>query len=144
MKHSFKDLKGDKPVGYFQAWTRSWTTDKKSSVLSVFGHSGFEITCLRLVKQFCSLIKTRLQITANVTDGGFRKLCVSFKNLLVVKNISRHYNVPIVKSSFCQLIDSFEAKCFNGVPFVDPFYSLHGAKVKTSFKIFCLCQCQCQ
>ena len=53
---------------------------------------------------------------------------LSFKNLLVVKNISLHYNVPTAESLFCQLIDSFEAKCFNGVPFVDPFYSLHWAK----------------
>ena len=37
---------------------------------------------------------------------------MSFKNLLVVKNISLHYNVATAKSSFCQLIDSFEAKCF--------------------------------
>ena len=53
-----------------------------------------------------------------------------------MKNISMHYSVPTAKSSFCQLIDSFEVKCFNGVPFVDPFYSLHWAKLKTFFKIF--------
>ena len=42
-----------------------------------------------------------------------------------------HYNVPTAKSSFCQLINSFEAKYINGVPFVDPFYSLQRAKLKT-------------
>lgn len=36
-----------------------------------------------------------------------------------------HYNVPTAKASFCQLIDSFEAKYINGFSFVDPFYSLH-------------------
>ena len=47
----------------------------------------------------------------------------------------------IVKSSFCQLIDSFEAKCFNGVPFVDPFYSLHWAEFKTYLLKFSVCVC---
>lgn len=46
--------------------------DRVTCVLSVFGHSRFEITGLRSVKQFCSLIKTRLRITANVTDDGIR------------------------------------------------------------------------
>ena len=46
-----------------------------------------------------------------------------------MKNISLHYNVQTAKSS--QLLDSFEAKCFNGAPFVDPFYSLHWAKLGT-------------
>lgn len=58
---------------------------------------------------------------------------LKYKNLYgwVVKNISLHYNVPTAKSSICQLIDSFESKCFNGVTFVDPFYSFHWAKLKT-------------
>ena len=53
-----------------------------------------------------------------------------------------HYNVPTAKSSFCQLIDYFEAKYINGVSFVDPFYSLHWAKLKTyCLKIFvCVCR----
>ena len=67
---------------------------------------------------------------------------MSFKNFSVVKNISLHYNVPTAKSSFCQLIDSFEAKYINVVSFVDPFYSLHWAKLKTyCLKIFvCVCR----
>ena len=67
---------------------------------------------------------------------------MSFKNLLVVKNISLHYNVPKAKSSFCQLIDSFEAKYINGVSFVDPFYSLHWAKLKTYClkRFVCVCR----
>ena len=66
---------------------------------------------------------------------------MSFKNLLVVKNSSLHY-VPTAKSSFCQLIDSFEAKYINGVSFVDAFYSLHWAKLKTyCLKLFvCVCR----
>ena len=48
-----------------------------------------------------------------------------------MKNISLHYNVPTAKSSFCQLIDSFEAKWINSliVPFVYPGQSY-----------MCLCQ----
>lgn len=45
------------------------------------------------IEQICSLIKKRLQITANVTDkgihsDGFQKLCVTFNKLLVIKNIA--------------------------------------------------------
>ena len=58
-----------------------------------------------------------------------------------MQNISLHNSVPIAKSSFCQLIDSFKAKCFNGVPFKDRFYSLHWAKFKTYFFKFSVCVC---
>ena len=35
VKRSFKDSKRNKSVDYFQAWTRIWTTDKKSSLRSL-------------------------------------------------------------------------------------------------------------
>lgn len=56
------------PANNFYTGPVDWVT----CVLSLFGHSRFEITCLRSVKQFCSLFKTRLQITANVTEDGIR------------------------------------------------------------------------
>ena len=50
--------------------------------------------------------------------SGFRKLYVTFKNLLVLKNLSLQYYDPTAKSSFClQLMDSFQAKCFDGWSF---------------------------
>lgn len=54
-----------------------------------------------------------------------------------MKNISLHYNVPTAKSSFCQLIDSFEAKWINGVPFVYPGQSYMSVSVDIKEKDFC-------
>ena len=47
-----------------------------------------------IYETICSLVKTRLQITANITDG-FQKLRVTFKSLWVLKNICFLYCIRI-------------------------------------------------
>ena len=69
----------------FMLGERQWTLIRARTTFPQF-----------MPEQFCSLIKTRKRITVNVTDQvirmGFRKLCVTFQNLLVVKYICFHYN----------------------------------------------------
>ena len=80
--------------------------------------------------QFCSFNKRRQRTTAKVTVDGIPVVSKALRNfqefVSVGEPLSIQYYVPTAKSLFCQLMDPFEAKYFDGVPFVDPFLQFAG------------------